>query len=120
MPYPDLVRRIQSGEFDLPIDGSPASLVETQIEQLQQYIAALERAKAQMAPTGIDPVAEIERQVRFRQAVEEMFQTASRLPRGKRDLLWNRAWVLGLQTGGLEHVLMLYTILLPLCLEAKG
>jgi hypothetical protein len=112
-----LVERIQAGEFDnpcLPVEQHPARLMfDQQIQTLQAYLDALQRAKSSLpvrvpSPTYVQ--AEQDRKRRLRAALEETFGTQAH-PRA--DKLWNSAWCLG-EDGGPEQVVLLYATLMEL------
>jgi len=112
-----LLERIHEGEFDnsfLLAEQDPTQLMfDQQIQVLQGYIEALERAKSSIpARKRSDPCihAELDRKSRFRAALEEAFRMQEH---AKADMLWNRAWCLG-EEGGLEQVMFLYATLVEL------
>ncbi len=112
-----LMERIQAGEFDnslLLAEQDPTQLMfDRQIQVLNAYIEALERAKCSIpirrrSPTCLQ--AELDRRQRFRDALEEAFRMKKH---AKAGMLWNRAWCLG-EEGGLEQVMLLYATLVEL------
>jgi hypothetical protein len=112
-----LVERVQAGEFDNPFlsEGQdPARLMfEQQIRTLQRYLDALEKARSALPRRTLSPTyvqAEVDRKERLRAALEETFDMEGH---GKADLLWDRAWGLGEETGP-EQVVLLYATLLEL------
>jgi hypothetical protein len=114
---PSLVERVHAGEFDnpfLPVEQHPARLMfDQQIQTLQVYLDALERAKSRLPAREPSPTyaqAEQDRQQRLRAALEETFGMKQH---AKADKLWNRAWCLG-ANGGPEQVVLLYATLMEL------
>lgn len=112
-----LLERIHEGEFDnsfLLAEQDPTQLMfDQQIQALQGYIEALERAKCFIPiRRRSDPCmqAETDRKERFRAALEEAFRMEDH---AKADMLWNRAWCLG-EDGGPEQVMFLYAALVEL------
>ncbi len=114
---PSLVERIQAGEFDnplLPVEQHPARwMFDQQIQTLQAYIEALERAKGAIPVRRLSHAcmrAEQDRKQRFRAALEKAFGMEEN---DKAQMLWKRAWCLG-EEGGLEQVTFLYATLVEL------
>ena len=112
-----LLERIHAGEFDnsfLLSEQDPARLMfDQQIQALQAYIEALERAKGSIPVRGLSHTcmrAELDRKQRFRTALEKAFRMEEN---DKAQMLWNRAWCLG-EEGGLEQVMFLYATLVEL------
>ncbi len=111
-----LLERIQEGEFDNSFfleEQDPAqSMFDQQIQALQAYIEALERAKCSIPrePSHTCLQAELDRRRKFRAALEEAFRMREH---AKANMLWNRAWCLG-EEGGLEQVMFLYATLVEL------
>jgi hypothetical protein len=112
-----LSERIQEGEFDnsfLLAEQDPTQLMfDQQIQALHGYIEALERAKCSIParkPSETCIQAELDRKRRFRAALEEAFRMEEH---AKADMLWNRAWCLGEESGP-EQVMFLYATLVEL------
>jgi len=112
-----LLERIHAGEFDnsfLLSEQDPARLMfDQQIQALQAYIEALERAKGAIPDHGLSHTcvrAEQDRKQRFRAALEKAFGMEEN---DKAHMLWKRAWCLG-EEGGLEQVMFLYATLVEL------